>query len=77
MSRDILQALELLPEEQRSVLLLVSVEDLSYSQTAEVLAIPIGTVMSRLSRARERLRQMLENPGQATQGAAAHLRRIK
>ncbi|MFC5760205.1 RNA polymerase sigma factor [Rhizobium sp. GCM10022189] len=77
MSRDILQALEQLPEEQRSVLLLVSVEDLSYSQTAEVLAIPIGTVMSRLSRARERLRQILENPGKAAQGPAAHLRRVK
>jgi RNA polymerase sigma-70 factor (ECF subfamily) len=77
MRRDIIQALEKLPEEQRSVLLLVSVEDLSYAQTAEVLAIPIGTVMSRLSRARERLRQILENSGQATQGPAAHLRRIK
>jgi len=77
MRRDIIQALEKLPEEQRSVLLLVSVEDLSYSQTAEVLAIPIGTVMSRLSRARERLRQILENSGQTTQGPAAHLRRVK
>lgn len=77
MRRDVLQALEQLPEEQRSVLLLVSVEDLSYSQTAEVLAIPVGTVMSRLSRARERLRQILENPGQAARGPAAHLRRVK
>ena len=77
MRRDIIQALEQLPEEQRSVLLLVSVEDLSYSQTAAVLAIPIGTVMSRLSRARERLRQILENPRQTVQGPAAHLRRVK
>jgi len=77
MRRDIIQALEQLPEEQRSVLLLVSVEDLSYSQTAAVLAIPIGTVMSRLSRARDRLRQILENPGQTAQGPAAHLRRVK
>jgi len=77
MRRDIIQALEQLPEEQRSVLLLVSVEDLSYSQAAAVLAIPIGTVMSRLSRARERLRQILENPGQTAQGPAAHLRRVK
>ncbi|QWW67829.1 RNA polymerase sigma factor [Rhizobium sp. WYJ-E13] len=77
MRRDIIQALEQLPEEQRSVLLLVSVEDLSYSQTAAVLAIPIGTVMSRLSRARERLRQILENPGQTAQGPVSHLRRVK
>lgn len=41
-----------LPAEQRSVLLLVSVEGLSYKQAAEVLDIPIGTVMSRLARAR-------------------------
>jgi RNA polymerase sigma-70 factor (ECF subfamily) len=77
MRRDILQALEQLPGEQRSVLLLVSVEDLSYSQTAQVLAIPIGTVMSRLSRARERLRQILESPGQGVRGPAGHLRRVK
>lgn len=77
MRKDVLHALEQLPEEQRSVLLLVSVEDLSYSQTAEVLAIPIGTVMSRLSRARERLRLILENPGRAARGPGAHLRRVK
>ena len=56
-------------EEQRSVLLLVSVEDLSYAQVAEVLSIPIGTVMSRLARARERLRHLwkekAEAPGRA------------
>lgn len=44
-----------LPDEQREVLLLVCVEDLSYRETAEVLGIPIGTVMSRLSRARRNL----------------------
>jgi len=49
-----------LPEEQRSVLLLVSVEDLSYAEVAGILGIPIGTVMSRLSRARERLRQSVD-----------------
>lgn len=74
---DILHALDQLPEEQRSVLLLVSVEDLSYAQTAEVLAVPIGTVMSRLSRAREHLRLLLENPGQAVPKPSAHLRRVK
>ncbi len=56
-TRDLMRAVDELPEEQRSVLLLISVEDLSYAQVAAVLGIPIGTVMSRLSRARERLRQ--------------------
>jgi RNA polymerase sigma-70 factor, ECF subfamily len=44
-----------LPVEQREVLLLVCVEDLSYKETADVLDIPIGTVMSRLARARRKL----------------------
>jgi RNA polymerase sigma-70 factor (ECF subfamily) len=44
-----------LPEEQRSVLLLVAVEGLSYAEAAATLGIPPGTVMSRLSRARARL----------------------
>lgn len=69
-ARDLLRALDGLSEEQRSVLLLVTVEDLSYAQVAQVLGIPIGTVMSRLSRARERLRQMTESDGPA-------LRRVK
>jgi len=42
------------------VLLLVAVEDLSYAEAAKVLNIPVGTVMSRLSRARERLQQEIE-----------------
>jgi RNA polymerase sigma-70 factor (ECF subfamily) len=48
-----------LPDEQRAVLLLVAVEELSYGETARVLDIPLGTVMSRLHRARERVRDML------------------
>ena len=56
--RDMLRGLERLPEEQRSVVLLVSVEDLSYAETAAVLGVPIGTVMSRLARGREKLRQL-------------------
>jgi RNA polymerase sigma-70 factor (ECF subfamily) len=59
-ANDLLRGLDELSEEQRSVLLLVSVEGLSYAQVAQVLGIPIGTVMSRLSRARERLRQMTD-----------------
>lgn len=73
---DIMAAVHQLPEEQRSVLLLISVEDLSYAQVAEVLTIPIGTVMSRLSRGRERLRHILENPGSDAQ-TATYLRRVK
>jgi RNA polymerase sigma factor (sigma-70 family) len=58
--RDVVRALETLSEEQRSVLLLVSVEALSYAETARVLDIPIGTVMSRLARARDKLLQVME-----------------
>jgi RNA polymerase sigma-70 factor (ECF subfamily) len=58
--RDLLRGLESLPEEQRLVVILVSVEDLSYAEVGQVLGIPIGTVMSRLSRGRERLRLTME-----------------
>jgi RNA polymerase sigma-70 factor, ECF subfamily len=58
--RDLLRAFAALPEEQRSVLVLVAVEDLSYQETARVLGVPIGTVMSRLSRGRERLRHLMD-----------------
>lgn len=69
--RDVLEGLDALPAEQRSVLLLVAVEDLSYEAAARVLGIPIGTVMSRLSRARERLRRVVASP------PAPALRRVK
>ena len=59
--RDVLRGLERLPEEQRAVILLVGVEDMSYAETASILDIPIGTVMSRLARGRERLRQYTES----------------
>jgi RNA polymerase sigma-70 factor (ECF subfamily) len=58
------QAIMTLPDEQREVLLLVCVEDLSYKEAADVLGIPIGTVMSRLSRARKALADAAGmNPG--------------
>jgi RNA polymerase sigma factor (sigma-70 family) len=60
--REIAETLERLPEEQRSVLILVAVEDLSYAEAASVLDIPVGTVMSRLSRGRERLRAIMDGP---------------
>ena len=53
MHGQIISAVERLPEAQRVVMLLVAVEGLSYQQAAEVLDVPIGTVMSRLSRARQ------------------------
>lgn len=61
---EMLAALETLPEDQRAVLLLVGVEDFSYAEAATALDVPIGTVMSRLSRGRERLRQALEGQAQ-------------
>mgnify|MGYP001611448358 CR=1 FL=1 len=57
--RDLDLAIRRLPPEQREVLLLVALEDMSYEQAARTLGIPIGTVMSRLARAREKLRAML------------------
>ena len=53
-----LQAFDQLNPEQRALLLWVSVEGLSYKEVAEILDVPIGTVMSRLSRARQALRQL-------------------
>jgi RNA polymerase sigma-70 factor (ECF subfamily) len=69
--RDMLRALALLPEDQQSVLVLVGVEDLSYAQAARVVGVPVGTIMSRLSRARNRLRSLMDGERPAT------LRRIK
>ncbi|MCE4226591.1 sigma-70 family RNA polymerase sigma factor [Methylobacterium sp. C25] len=72
--RDLVRAIDALPEDQRSVLLLVTVEGLSYAETAEVLGIPTGTVMSRLSRARDRMIQLMDGEAAAQRPA---LRRLK
>jgi RNA polymerase sigma-70 factor (ECF subfamily) len=58
---DVDRVLRSLSTEQREVVLLVAVEQLTYEQVSRALDIPIGTVMSRLSRARERMRQLLGN----------------
>ena len=64
--RDLDRAITRLPAEQRAVLLLVTLEEMSYDEVARTLGIPIGTVMSRLSRAREKLRSlMLGQPASA------------
>lgn len=69
--RDILRALQALTTDQRAVLLLVGVEGLSYEAAGRVLDVPIGTVMSRLSRAREAVRRHMEGDRPAI------LRRVK
>jgi len=58
-ARDMHAALVRLPDEQREVILLVGLEQFSYAEAAQVLGVPIGTIMSRLARARERMRHML------------------
>jgi RNA polymerase sigma-70 factor (ECF subfamily) len=68
--RDIERALATLVEEQRSALLLVVLEGLSYREVADVQGVPIGTVMSRLARARTQIKEYLD-------GKRPTLRRIK
>jgi RNA polymerase sigma-70 factor, ECF subfamily len=58
--RDLDQAMGHLPEDQRKVLLLIGLEDMSYKEVSEVLEIPLGTVMSRLSRGREKLKRLMD-----------------
>jgi RNA polymerase sigma-70 factor (ECF subfamily) len=69
-SRDIERALAALADDQRSVLLLVVLEGLSYREVAEVQGVPIGTVMSRLARARMQIKDYLD-------GKRPALRRVK
>ena len=69
--RDLASALGQLPAEYREVVLLVGLEQMSYEEVAQVLGIPLGTVMSRLSRGRERLRTLMSGD------AAPMLRRVK
>lgn len=64
------ECIQLLPEEQRAPLLLVSVEGFSYKEAAEVLEIPQGTLTSRLSRGRLALLALMETPSAATQSIA-------
>lgn len=57
---DLERGLASLPAEQREVVLMVSLEDMSYQEVSRSLGIPVGTVMSRLSRGRERLRRFMD-----------------
>lgn len=80
---DLERCLQRLPADQRAVLLLVAMEDMSYEETARILSIPVGTVMSRLSRARTRLRALMDHSAPAVQpattpaGQPPTLRRLK
>jgi len=57
------KAIEILKDDQRQVLTLVDIAEFSYADTAAILSVPVGTVMSRLSRARQRMREILEQQG--------------
>jgi RNA polymerase sigma-70 factor (ECF subfamily) len=68
-SESVQRAINDLPAHSREVLLLCEVEEMSYREVAEVLAIPIGTVMSRLARARKAIRDSLGRPSRAPASA--------
>ena len=63
MDEELVRALQELPEDYQAVLLLWAVEDFSYKEIAEAVEVPIGTVMSRLHRARQRLLESLKDFG--------------
>lgn len=69
--RSALGALARLPEDQRAVLELVAIEGLSYDEVGRIVDVPLGTVMSRLSRARATLRELMDDR------PPAQLRRVK
>jgi len=77
-SRSILEAIEQLPVKQRQVLSLVDLEGFSYAEVASILETPIGTVMSRLCRARKSLAgSLLDLKTQVTDEQMPFLRRVK
>jgi RNA polymerase sigma-70 factor (ECF subfamily) len=71
------RAVAQLPMQQRQVISLVDLEELSYCDVAEILGIPIGTVMSRLHRARKNLLAKLENPAADIEGERPQIRIVK
>jgi RNA polymerase sigma factor (sigma-70 family) len=70
---DLLQALAALPPPMREVLLLLTVEEYTYAEAASILDVPVGTIMSRLHRARERLRELMTDPAQTSRTAPLQL----
>ena len=81
LDEDVQRALDALPDEYRMVVILADLEDFSYQEIAEILEIPVGTVMSRLYRARRRLEaEMLryaQEHGYIRSGAPAKMRSRK
>ena len=71
---ELMQHVGRLPVDQREVLLLAVVEEMRYEEIAAMLGIPVGTVMSRLSRAREKLRAAFSD---GSNGASASLKVVK
>ena len=71
------QAIASLPDKQRQVVTLVDLAELSYSEVSEALEIPIGTVMSRLCRARQALRSSLVDLSHSQENTERRLRRVK
>ena len=69
---EVRRAIERLPPDQRTTLMLVTVEGLSYKEAAEIVGVPVGTIMSRLARARIALQHQLDAPGGSTKDADAH-----
>ncbi len=76
---DLQRAFARLSPQHREIMLLIAVEQLSYGEASQAIGVPVGTVMSRLSRARAALRAMLDAPlaGSANAAASNHLTRIK
>ena len=70
-AHEMMTTMDQLPDDQRETILLVALEGMTYQETAETLGIAIGTVMSRLSRGRARLRELMNEPG------PQKLRRVK
>ena len=69
--QDVVEGFADLPHNDKVVLSLIAIEGLKYEEAAELLEVPVGTVRSRLSRARNRLRERLDEPGFAAEEAAA------
>ena len=71
------RALARLPDEQREVILLVGLEEMSYQEAAQVLGVPVGTVRSRLSRGREALRRLMDLPEKSGKASEVRLQTAK
>jgi RNA polymerase sigma-70 factor (ECF subfamily) len=69
--RDLKRAMARLPQEQRQMILLIGLEGMRYDEVAKILDIPVGTVRSRLSRGRDRLRELMDMKCEA-----AHTRQV-